>query len=450
METPDPDPHQQIASFVFTAIFQSAEPDEIIGIFVMALLLFLSALVSGSEIAYFSLSPVKLDQLKKDNNSVSNLILKHLDNPRMLLATILISNNFINVGIVILSTYVMSGLFDFGGSPLMGFVVQVILVTALILFLGEILPKTYATQRPLRFASFMARPLQILQKIFYPFSLVLMNATHIIDKKVSKKGHNISMDELSDAIDITGTGEEQPGEKQMLKGIVKFGDIEVRDVMRARVDVVAADFKLPYDQLISLILDSGFSRIPVYEDNPDNIKGILYIKDLLPYLKEPRSFDWNKKLRPVFYVPENKKINDLLKEFQEKKIHLAMVVDEYGGTSGIITLEDIIEEIVGEITDEFDDSSDEVNYEQLDKNNWIFDAKTSINDFCKITDVDDRIFAEVKGDADSLAGLVLEITGDLPDIKEHIRFRNFDFEIQAVDERRIKSIKVKIEETNNG
>jgi len=441
LEPADPDPYQQIAHSIGLTILNSPDVGDLFGLLILIILLFFSAMISGSEIAYFSLSPSSIEKLKTDSTSNGILIGRHLKNTKLLLATILISNNFINVGIVILSTFLTANLFNFGDAPILGFFIQVVVITALILLFGEIIPKIYATQKALSFASLMARPLNVLQKFFYPFSVLLMGATNIIDKRVVRKGHNISMDELSDAIDITGSGEEQPGEKQMLKGIVRFGDIEVRDVMRARIDVVAADIHLAYNQLIHRILDSGYSRIPVYQDNLDNISGILYIKDLLPFLKEGSNFEWNKLLRPAFYVPENKKINDLLKEFQEKKIHLALVVDEYGGTSGIVTLEDIIEEIVGEISDEFDVSEDEVNFDKINDYTWVFDAKTSINDFCKITGIDERVFQGSKGDADSLAGFILEITGDIPDIKQKVSFRNFDFEIQAVDERRIKSIK---------
>jgi gliding motility-associated protein GldE len=288
----------------------------------------------------------------------------------------------------------------------------------------------------------MSRPLKFLVWIFYPLSSLLMVTTRVVDKKLASQGQNISMSDLSDAIDLTAEKGSPPEETKILKGIVKFSDIEVSEIMRSRMDVVAVDITTPFKKVIEKVVESGYSRIPAFEESFDSIKGVLYVKDLLPYLNSDDQFDWTSLLRPSFFVPENKKINDLLQEFQEKKIHLAIVVDEYGGTSGIVTMEDIIEEIIGEITDEFDTPEDGIGYKKLDELNFLFEGKTSINDFCKVTGFDDDVFDEIKGDADSLAGVILELLGEIPDKGKDITYRNFLFKIISVDKRRIKQIKV--------
>ncbi len=414
-----------------------------IGIIVMFFLLFCSAMISGSEIAFFSLkhSQLKKIQLKKGKHS---LIFKLLDTPKRLLATILISNNFVNVAIVILSTYITSELFNLVDFQIIAFVIQVILITSFILFFGEILPKIYANQNNEKFAGFMAGTLLLLIKLFYPISSLLLRSTSIIDKKISKKKSELSMKDLSEAIDITTDEKTSIEETKILKGIVKFGNIEVREIMKARTNVTAIDSEAKFDELLKLINESGFSRIPVFKENFDQVIGILYIKDLLTYLEKDNSFNWRSLLRPAFFVPENKKINDLLKEIQEKKIHLAIVVDEYGGTSGIVTLEDILEEIVGEISDEFDSIDDEKLFSKIDNNNYIFEGKIMLIDLCKILDIDDSIFDEVKGDSDTLAGLILELEGKIPAKEEKIEFGIFTFIILAADKRRIKKIKLTI------
>lgn len=414
-----------------------------IGIIVMFFLLFCSAMISGSEIAFFSLkhSQLKKIQLKKGKHS---LIFKLLDTPKRLLATILISNNFVNVAIVILSTYITSELFNLVDFQIIAFVIQVILITSFILFFGEILPKIYANQNNEKFAGFMAGTLLFLIKLFYPISSLLLRSTSIIDKKISKKKSELSMKDLSEAIDITTDEKTSIEETKILKGIVKFGNIEVREIMKARTNVTAIDSEAKFDELLKLINESGFSRIPVFKENFDQVIGILYIKDLLTYLEKDNSFNWRSLLRPAFFVPENKKINDLLKEIQEKKIHLAIVVDEYGGTSGIVTLEDILEEIVGEISDEFDSIDDEKLFSKIDNNNYIFEGKIMLIDLCKILDIDDSIFDEVKGDSDTLAGLILELEGKIPAKEEKIEFGIFTFIILAADKRRIKKIKLTI------
>ncbi len=403
-----------------------------------------SALISGSEIAFFSLSPLQTEEIKTVNNKKNQLIIFLLESPKYLLATILISNNFVNVSIVILSTYLTSELFDLHTYTVVTFISQVIVVTALILLFGEILPKMYATQYPVRLANIMARPLMILKKFFFPLSLILVRSTFLIDNRLSKKGTGISRSDLSKAVDLTSDERTPDEERNILKGIAKFGATEVKEIMKPRVDVTAVDSKTKFPELIEIINDSGYSRIPVFDESFDNILGILYVKDLLPHLGNPTNFQWLSLIRPAIFVPEIKRINDLLKEFKVKKIHLAIVVDEYGGTSGIITLEDILEEIVGEISDEFDTESDKVIYKKLDDNNYLFEGKTLINDFCKILKIDDEIFDEVKGESESLAGLILEIVGRMPEKNEQVSFKEYKFKIISADRRRIKQIKLTI------
>jgi gliding motility-associated protein GldE len=417
------------------------------GILAIVALLFISALVSGSEIAFFSLSPSQIHELKNSDSKHKQAIMSLLGAPKRLLATLLISNNFVNVAIVVISTYITNTFFELSSLPYwITFLIQVVVVTAVILFFGEILPKVYATQKNVQFAHFMVTPLKFMVRFFHPISSLLMYSTNIIDRRISRKSYNISMSELSDAIELTSDHTTPEEEKKILQGIVRFGDIEVKEIMRSRLDVAAIEFSTGYKQLLDYITESGYSRIPVYKETFDNVKGVLYIKDLLPFIGRDDGFDWQKLLRDAFFVPEKKKINDLLEEFQEKKIHLAVVVDEYGGTSGIITLEDIIEEIVGEISDEHDEPLDEVVYTRVAENNYIFEGKTSINDFCKVTGIEDDVFDGVKGDADSLAGVVLELMKKMPEKDESVEYRNFKFTVRAVDKRRIKRIQVEIGE----
>jgi gliding motility-associated protein GldE len=347
---------------------------------------------------------------------------------------------------VILSTYIAALWFNLASFPILAFLVQVIVITALILLLGEILPKMYASVYPVRFAKNMSGVLKSLIRVFYPFSSLLVNSTSFLDKRIARKSHIISRSELSDAIEITAGESTTEEGKKILQGIVKFGDIEVKEIMRSRVDVVALDMQASYKEVMDVIVKSGFSRIPVYTDNFDNIKGILYVKDLLPHLDKDTHYKWEKLIREAFFVPENKKINDLLQEFQERKIHLAIIVDEYGGTSGIITLEDVLEEIVGEITDESDSGTEEFVYEKIDEHTYIFEGKTTINDFCKIIEIDDDIFDEGKGESDSLAGLILELEGKIPEQGDETSFMNYIFKIIEVDLKRIKRIRVTITE----
>lgn len=424
--------------------FYPAEPGSILAIFIVLILLVGSALISGSEVAYFSLSPTDKQNLEDRDTRNSRAVLELIRKPVRLLGTILITNNFINVGIVIISSFVMNRLINFGTSKTLQFLTQVVVVTFILLLFGEILPKLYANLYASRFAQFMAYPLKFFEKLFYPISSMLIYSTSMVNRRLARKKQNISMDDLSEALELTSKDISE--EKNILEGIINFGNIDVKEIMKARIDVVSADIKTNLDELISIAIDSGYSRIPIYDKTFDNVKGILYIKDLLPHIHKSKNFKWQSLIRPLYYVPENKKIDDLLNEFQTKKIHMAIVVDEYGGTSGIITLEDIIEEIVGEITDESDE--DEVFFDQISGNEYLFDGKILLNDLYKILETEDDIFESVKGDADTLAGLILELKGDFPDRGEKTSFRNFEFIIEAVDKRRIKQIRLIISPEN--
>ena len=409
--------------------------------FVISFLIICSALISGSEVAFFSIDPKKWN--KKEEKISYKLIGKLLEKPNKLLATILIANNFVNVGIIILSTYITSNVFNFESAPILKFVIQVVTVTFLLLMLGELIPKVFANQNPLKFARIMARPLMFLNKLFYPLSSVLVHSTSFIEKRFNSKGYNISVDDLSNVLDIAGENDTNIEEKRILRSIVEFGNIQVKEIMKSRVDVTAFSINTSFDEVKKEIIKSGYSRTPVYSESFDKIKGILYIKDLLPHLDTP-DFEWKTILRSPFFVPEGKMIDDLMREFQQKKIHLAIVVDEYGGTSGIVTLEDIIEEIVGDINDEFDD--DGVKFSKLDSQNYIFEGKTSINDALKILNLEFDYFDEIKGESDSLAGLILEMKGNIPDVGEVLKFNHLTFKIESVDKRRIKRVKITIDE----
>ncbi|NLO52507.1 MAG: gliding motility-associated protein GldE [Bacteroidales bacterium] len=410
----------------------------------MLMLLIVSALISGSEIAFFSLNPTQRKQLRADHNSTHDLVNELLERPKRLLATILITNNFVNVAIIVLSTYVVANLVDLSRSPVFAFVVQVVVVTSLLLIVGEIMPKIYASTNPMKFAVFMARPLRALITIFYPLSSLLVKSSSLIDRRLQRIPPQLSMSELSEAIELTSNNDTDEDDRKILKGIVKFGDIDAKEIMKPRLDVTAVEINTSYAALMELILDAGYSRIPAYTDNFDKIVGILYVKDLLPHLDEPADFNWKALLRPAFFVPENKKINDLLQEFQQKKIHMAIMVDEYGGTSGIVTLEDVLEEIVGEISDEFDSEEDEIAYTKIDDNNYLFEGKILLNDFCKILNIEDRLFEYIKGDSETLAGLILEIEGRIPPVNASTKFLNFEFIIKKVSNRRIEEILTKI------
>jgi gliding motility-associated protein GldE len=402
-------------------------------------LLLLSALISGSEIAFFSLTPYHLNELEKENKG--KVIQQLLQKPKKLLATILVANNFINIAIVILSTYTTAYLLK-NIEGWWKFVIEVILVTFLILLFGEILPKVYANRNPVRFARFMATPLLVLQKIFYPVSVFLIASTRFVEKKLKKETTNISREDLSQMIELANIQDTTQEEKDLWEGIMSFGETEARQIMRPRIDVFALEDDMSFQEVLNEVSKSGFSRIPVFHENMDNIIGVLFAKDLLPYLNTP-NYDWLQLLREPFFVPENMKLDDLLKDFQEKKTHLAVVVDEYGGTSGIITLEDVIEEIVGEITDEYD--HEEHNFTRINANTYEFDGKISLKDFYKIMDLvekEEEIFEYKKGDAESLAGFFLEQSGSFPHKNQQIKIGRFNLTATDIDGKRIKKIKV--------
>nr|WP_321407657.1 gliding motility-associated protein GldE [uncultured Carboxylicivirga sp.] len=399
-----------------------------------------SGLISGSEVAYFSLEPIDLDKLKEKKSRKNKLVLDHLDDKETLLATILIGNNFVNVAIVILTSFITSQLIVFNGNSLIQILVEIIFITSIILFFGEILPKVYASKSPLMFAGVMAYPLWVLTKILSPLSLILTKSTGFVNRRLSRRLKNLSMDDISHALELTGNDITE--EKEILQGIVKFGNINVDEIMTARVDVIDVEIKSDYNKVLQTIIDSGYSRIPVFEDTPDNVKGVLYVKDLLAHLDNDPNFNWQKLIREAYYVPETKMLNDLLDEFQSRKIHMAIVVDEYGGTSGIVTLEDILEEIVGDINDELDD--DEDFYTILPDGSYSFEAKTQINDFHKATNTDEDSFDDVRGEAETLAGLILELKGEIPQKNEKIEYKKFIFTILSVDNRRIKRIKFEL------
>jgi gliding motility-associated protein GldE len=412
--------------------------DLLVALIAMIVLLVLSALVSGAEAAFFSLSPSEVNRFRNSRSKTSQVIIKLLEMPENLLATILIINNLWNIGIIIISAYLTDALFNFTNARILGFIIQVVVITFIIVFFGEILPKIYAIRFAQNVVRFMAVPLDICEKIFRPVSFLLTNTTAVFQRKFLRQGKNISIGDLSDALDLTEHGITE--DKRILEGIVKFGNMDVREIMTPRVDVLGIGIQTRFKKLIAHVIESGYSRIPVFSQDLDNIKGVLYIKDLLPFLGKPDSFNWQSLMRPPYYVPETKKINDLLKEFQTSKIHMAVVIDEYGGTSGIITLEDILEEIVGEISDESD--NEELFYVKIDENNYLFEGKILLNDFFKILNLDEEIFDDVKGEAETLAGLILELKGELPRKNETIPCKGYLFSIKSVDQRRIKQIQV--------
>ena len=407
---------------------------------VMGIFLFLSALISASEVAFFSLKPLDLEKLREQESRTSRAILQLLEKPKRLLAMQLIAINFLNIGVVILSEVVMEQLFDFSANPTLGFVFNVVIVTFLILLIAEVIPKVYANGHASSTAAVMAFPTIFIQKLFWPISSLLMGTTNFIDKRIKKRGVSISVEELSHALEITTNEETTDSEKKLLKGIVQFGTMDVKEIMKPRMDVVAFDVKEPFQKLLQDIRDSGFSRVPVFKNSLDKIVGILYIKDLLAHFDKGDDFNWQTLVRAPFFVPENKMLDDLLREFQSKQIHLAVVVDEYGGTSGIVTLEDIIEEIVGEINDEFDD--DNLVYSKLDESTFVFEGKILLNDMCRILDIDSDEFESAKGDSDTLAGFILEYTGKIPKKNEQVKFHDHTFTIESADNRKIKRVKV--------
>ncbi|MBO6216734.1 MAG: gliding motility-associated protein GldE [Prevotella sp.] len=405
-----------------------------------AILLFVSAFASGSEIAFFSLSPNDINELQPEKSAVDKKISILREDSERTLATILITNNFVNVTIIMLFNYVFNELITFKQTWIEFLCITVILTFLLLLF-GEIMPKVYSRQNPLNFCRNHVGSLMFFRSIFWPLENILIRSGSIAEKVVQKESRQLSVDDLEQALELTDK-EELKGEQSMLQGIIRFGDETAKEIMTSRQDIVDLDIKASFSEVLRCIVENNYSRIPVYQDSEDNMRGILYIKDLLPHLSKSASFRWQSLIRPPYFVPETKKIDDLLRDFQENKVHIAIVVDEFGGTSGIVTMEDILEEIVGEINDEYDE--EEHQYTKLNYNTYVFEGKTLLSDFCKIINVDDDEFADVEGDADSIAGLLLELKGDFPSIHEKIDYKQYTFEVVGIEERRISRVKVVI------
>lgn len=444
METTIDEPPSQ---FLVDILFTGQSLFFLIGGAVILLLLFLSALISGSEVAFFSLTAKDISESKESNNKGDQKLVQLIHNPKLLLATILIMNNFVNVGIVTLATFMTWEITGSKTTEGQVIVVLSLIVTLVILFFGEVLPKVYASPNNVQFARFTAPLLKVCESIFRPLSYILMTLSQVIENRFEKKGYDISVEELHEALELTTVHEDTTEEeKDILRGIVNFGTLTVKQVMKPRMDITAFETDMDFHDLMDKVNKSGFSRVPVFTETIDKIDGILYIKDLLPYIENEDTFAWAELLRPGFFVPETKKIDSLLRDFQEKRVHMAIVVDEYGGTSGLITLEDIIEEIVGEINDEFDD--DDIPYDQLDDNTYIFEGKTTLNDFCKIVEEAQNKFDTVKGESESLGGLLLELHTKLPSTGETIKFDKFNFTVVAVDTKKIKKVKVEIDDAD--
>ena len=419
----------------------------IIATILAAVLLLMSAFASGSEIAFFSLSPSDVAELEDGKFDADKKIQNLRDDSERTLATILIANNFVNVTIIMLLNYVIAGVISFGERALLlQFLFTTVILTFLLLLFGEIMPKVYARQDPLKFCRRCLGGVMFARKLFWPIENILLKSGMLAEKIIQKENHVLSVDDLEQALELTDKNDIKD-EQNMLKGIIRFGDETAKEVMTSRQNIIDLDIRSNYADVLKCIEDNNYSRIPVYQDNTDNIRGILYIKDLLPHLTKNSNFRWQSLIRPPYFVPETKKIDDLLREFQENKVHIAIVVDEFGGTSGIVTLEDILEEIVGEINDEYDE--EEKFYSKLNYNTFIFEGKTLLTDLCRILNVDDEEFEEVEGDADTLAGLLLEIKGDFPSIHEKIDYKNYTFEVMNVEERRISKIKVTVHPVRN-
>lgn len=416
----------------------------IIAIILAGLLLMVSAFASGSEIAFFSLSPANLNKIDNEEHPSDKKIKVLLEDSEQLLTTILITNNFVNVTIIMLCNYFFGTVIHFT-SPILEFIILTVLLSFLLLLFGEIMPKIFSAQKSLSFCRFAAPAIMSLRSFLHPLSYLMIHSTSFLNRYFTKKNHsNISVDELSHALQLTDK-EDISEENNLLEGIIRFGGEAAKDVMTARLDVVTLNILNSYADVLKCIRENVYSRIPVYAGSLDNIKGILYIKDLLPHLNKGNNFRWQSLIRPAYFVPETKMIDDLLRDFQTNRVHIAVVVDEFGGTSGIVTMEDVIEEIVGEIRDEYDD--DEKNFAKLNDHTWVFEAKTQLTDFYKETDLDEETFEEVAGEADSIAGLLLELKGDFPKLHEKVTYHQYEFEVLAVDRRRIKKVKFTIKKT---
>ena len=422
--------------------FQSPSVGVVLSSVLAIVLLAMSGFASASEIAFFSLSPTDLSELDPEHHAKDRGIVLLRDDSERTLATILITNNFVNVTIIMLCNLVFASIIHFGPKAVwLEFVSLTVLLTFLLLLFGEIMPKVYSRQNALKFCRFSVGGILFLRKLFWPLETILIKSGGFAERVMQKKKRQLSVDDLEQALELTDK-EDIKDEQSMLQGIIRFGDETAKEVMTSRQDIVNLDILSSFSDVLKCVVENNYSRIPVYQDNTDNIRGILYIKDLLPHLSKPAGFRWQSLIRPPYFVPETKKIDDLLREFQENKVHIAIVVDEYGGTSGLVTLEDILEEIVGEINDEYDE--EEKVYSKLNYNTYLFEGKVLLTDFCKILNIDDSEFEEVEGDADSLAGLLLELKGDFPSAHEKIDYKNFTFEILSIEERRISRVKVTI------
>ena len=439
----DPDSYLCRLADLFNGVTVTA-PDAgaVIALILALLLLYASGFVSASEIAFFSLTPSDLSDIEEEKHSADKRIKSLLANSERLLATILISNNFVNVMIIMLCNFFFASVVDFGGSRLLEFLVITVILTFLLLLFGEIMPKIYSAQNSLAFSRKAAPVLNVLSYVFRPLSSVLVRSTVFINKIAYKKPQSLSVDELSQALELTDKNEISE-ESNMLEGIIRFGEETAKEVMTSRIDMVDLDIDSTFSEVLKCVVDNGYSRIPVYQDTRDNVKGVLYIKDLLPYLEKGDDFDWRKLIRPAFFVPETKMIDDLLRDFQTNRVHMAIVVDEFGGTSGIVTMEDIIEEIVGEINDEYDD--EERTYVKLSEGVFVFEAKTLLSDFYKIMKADPEDFEEVSDDAETLAGFILAVKGEFPSLNEEIVFGKYTFKVLEMDARRILKLKVTIQ-----
>jgi putative hemolysin len=430
----DPDPSLNILANI--------DPNLLFGSIAIVFLLFCSAMVSAAEVALFSLTQKDRSILLDENISKANSISKLLQQPKKLLATILVANNFSHIGVVIIFSFVGNGIFSMIESPVLKFAIEVILVTFLILLFGEVLPKIYASRNNIKFSKFVANPMTVLDKLLSPISLPMRSMSIYLHDKLAKQKSNISVDQLSQALGLTSTEDTSSEEQKILEGIVSFGNTDTKQVMSPRIDIFALEINETFAEIYSKIVSKGYSRIPIFRENIDQIEGILFVKDLIPHINK-KEFDWNALMREPFFVPENKKLDDLLKEFQSKKSHLAIVVDEYGGTSGLVSLEDVIEEIVGDISDEFDDEN--LNFSQIDDKNFLFEGKINLKDFYRIVAVDHEMFENSKGEAETLAGFILEVLGNFPKRGQKINFSNVRFTIEVVDKKRIKQLKVTLE-----
>ncbi len=422
-------PTVAVTGSIFTLVLQ---------IVLLILLIFASAFVSGSEVAYFSLTPTDIEELEHSRSRRASTAMKLLSRPEKLLSSILVTNNIINIALIILAAFISSRLFDLSNNPILSFIIEVVVITFLLLLFCEVMPKVYASRNQLRFALTMAPTLALVSRIVSPLASALSFSSFFVRKRQRPRDSSMDISDLSTALELTSS--EMKDDRELLKGVVRFGNISVSAVMCPRIDVTALDITRGFSSVMSEVRESGFSRIPVYSGSFDNVKGILFVKDLLPHLGKPDTFRWQTLIRPPYMIPETKKISELLKEFQEKKIHMAIVVDEYGGTSGIVTLEDVLEEIVGDITDETDEEMPL--FRETGEGKWTFDGKILLNDFYRITGADDGLFSDIRGDSETLAGLLLELLREIPLRGRVITAEGFRFTIEKVEKRRIREIEV--------